>query len=77
MTKPKMNANTSNKNFVFHDIGMRRVINVMEQSVTVSNRKSNHTQLSFFSFGLKLETIKRLYEFHPEQFKFCVYVDEI
>ena len=50
MTKPKMNANTSNKNFVFHDIGMRRVINVMEQSVTVSNRKSNHTQLSFFSF---------------------------
>ena len=46
MTKPKMNAD---KNFVFHDIGMRRIINVMEQSVSVSNRKSNHTQLSLFN----------------------------
>ena len=27
MTKPKMNAN---KNFVFHDTGMRRIINVMD-----------------------------------------------
>ena len=63
MTKPKMNA-TSNKNCVFHDIGMRRVINVMEQSVTVSNRKSNHTLLSFLSFFFKLDTI-RLYQFHP------------
>lgn len=61
MTKPKM---TANKNFVFRDIGMRRVINVMEQSVAVSNRK---TILScpFLVVFFKLDTIKRLYEFHP------------